>query len=121
MIVDEGQGLPAASWVRACFGLTLRKKGHSIEEKVPEMDFLYNLNNLRNSSRKITSYNMPGRPIVISGPSGTGKSTLLKKLFAEYPDAFGFSVSRKCGPKFILMYFLLTFDQTPLESLDPVR
>lgn len=33
------------------------------------------------------------RPIVISGPSGTGKSTLLKKLFAEYPDAFGFSVS----------------------------
>lgn len=26
------------------------------------------------------------RPIVISGPSGTGKSTLLKKLFAEYPD-----------------------------------
>ncbi|KAK6201313.1 guanylate kinase [Scheffersomyces amazonensis] len=33
------------------------------------------------------------RPIVISGPSGTGKSTLLKKLFAEYPDKFGFSVS----------------------------
>lgn len=33
------------------------------------------------------------RPIVISGPSGTGKSTLLKKLFAEYPDTFGFSVS----------------------------
>lgn len=33
------------------------------------------------------------RPIVISGPSGTGKSTLLKKLFAEYPDSFGFSVS----------------------------
>lgn len=33
------------------------------------------------------------RPVVISGPSGTGKSTLLKKLLAEYPDKFGFSVS----------------------------
>lgn len=33
------------------------------------------------------------RPVVISGPSGTGKSTLLKKLFAEFPNKFGFSVS----------------------------
>lgn len=33
------------------------------------------------------------RPIVISGPSGTGKSTLLKKLFSEFPDKFGFSIS----------------------------
>ncbi|KAJ5129216.1 uncharacterized protein N7515_005255 [Penicillium bovifimosum] len=33
------------------------------------------------------------RPIVISGPSGTGKSTLLKRLFEEYPDTFGFSIS----------------------------
>lgn len=28
------------------------------------------------------------------GPSGTGKSTLLKKLFNEYPDKFAFSISR---------------------------
>lgn len=33
------------------------------------------------------------RPLVISGPSGTGKSTLLKRLLAEYPDKFGFSIS----------------------------
>ncbi len=36
---------------------------------------------------------MPGHPIVISGPSGTGKSTLLKRLFKEHPNKFGFSVS----------------------------
>jgi guanylate kinase len=35
-----------------------------------------------------------GRPLCLSGPSGTGKSTLLKRLFAEFPDKFGFSVSR---------------------------
>ncbi|KAL6304523.1 guanylate kinase [Sparassis latifolia] len=33
------------------------------------------------------------RPLVISGPSGVGKSTLLQRLFAQYPDKFGFSVS----------------------------
>ncbi|KAH9479595.1 Guanylate kinase [Psilocybe cubensis] len=33
------------------------------------------------------------RPLVLSGPSGVGKSTLLKRLFAEFPDSFGFSVS----------------------------
>ncbi|KAG7443685.1 guanylate kinase [Guyanagaster necrorhizus] len=33
------------------------------------------------------------RPLILSGPSGVGKSTLLQRLFAEYPDKFGFSVS----------------------------
>lgn len=35
------------------------------------------------------------RPLVLSGPSGVGKSTLLQRLFTEFPDKFGFSVSRK--------------------------
>ena len=35
----------------------------------------------------------PPKPIVISGPSGTGKSTLLKRLFAAHPQKFMFSVS----------------------------
>jgi ribose 1,5-bisphosphokinase PhnN len=33
--------------------------------------------------------------LVVSGPSGAGKSTLLKKLLSEYPNKFGFSISRK--------------------------
>ena len=35
------------------------------------------------------------RPVVLSGPSGSGKSTLLNLLFKDFPNAFGFSVSRK--------------------------
>jgi len=33
------------------------------------------------------------RPLVVSGPSGVGKGTLIKRLFAEFPDKFAFSVS----------------------------
>ncbi|KAJ3564104.1 hypothetical protein NP233_g8519 [Leucocoprinus birnbaumii] len=38
------------------------------------------------------------RPLVLSGPSGVGKSTLLARLFAKYPDSFGFSVSHTTRP-----------------------
>lgn len=34
-----------------------------------------------------------GKPIVISGPSGVGKGTLIAKLMKEFPSTFGFSVS----------------------------
>ena len=37
--------------------------------------------------------NFKGGACVITGPSGVGKSTLIKKLMAEFPDHFGFSVS----------------------------
>ncbi|KAL9265283.1 Guanylate kinase 2-like protein [Drosera capensis] len=35
----------------------------------------------------------PGKPVVISGPSGVGKGTLISKLMKEFPSMFGFSVS----------------------------
>lgn len=37
-------------------------------------------------------------PIVICGPSGVGKGTLISKLMAQYPDRFGFSVSHTTRP-----------------------
>ncbi|KAF3781438.1 Guanylate kinase 2 [Nymphaea thermarum] len=33
------------------------------------------------------------KPIVVSGPSGVGKGTLISKLMKEFPSTFGFSVS----------------------------
>ena len=34
------------------------------------------------------------KPLIVCGPSGTGKTTLLKKLMSEFEDCFGFSISR---------------------------
>lgn len=40
------------------------------------------------------------RPLVICGPSGVGKSTLITRMTAAFPDAFGFSVSHTTrGPR----------------------
>ena len=36
---------------------------------------------------------MAYKPIIIVGPSGVGKSTLIKVLTDKYPTSFGFSVS----------------------------
>jgi predicted AAA+ superfamily ATPase len=58
------------------------------------------------------------RPLVLSGPSGVGKSTLLKRLLAEYPDRFGFSVSRMFN-NFQPIY--LTFSQIRLDSRGQAR
>lgn len=33
------------------------------------------------------------KPVVISGPSGVGKGTLISMLMTEFPSMFGFSVS----------------------------
>lgn len=38
------------------------------------------------------------QPIVIAGPSGVGKGTLINMLIERYPDIFGFSVSHTTRP-----------------------
>jgi len=41
-----------------------------------------------------SSHNAPQfTPIVITGPSGVGKGTLMQRLMTEFPDSFGLSVS----------------------------
>ncbi|KAI0392734.1 guanylate kinase [Xylariaceae sp. FL0594] len=45
------------------------------------------------SSSTTTGLPPDRRPLVISGPSGVGKGTLIKRLFAAHPDTFAFSVS----------------------------
>lgn len=52
------------------------------------------------------------RPLVLSGPSGVGKSTLLQRLFVEFPDKFGFSVSRTIHllPRDIFMSTIIRYD-----------
>jgi hypothetical protein len=37
-------------------------------------------------------------PILIAGPSGVGKGTLINKLMADFPSTFGFSVSHTSRP-----------------------
>lgn len=38
------------------------------------------------------------QPVVICGPSGVGKGTLINMLMKDYPNAFGFSVSHTTRP-----------------------
>lgn len=56
------------------------------------------------------------RPIVLCGPSGVGKSTLIRRLFDEYPNRFGFSVSHttramRPGEKDGVSYHFVTRDE----------
>lgn len=58
--------------------------------------YLTHLSKFHQISRPLSSLSSP------AGPSGTGKSTLLKKLFTEYPDKFAFSISRSFSSSSLL-------------------
>lgn len=45
-----------------------------------------------------TQTNLRNLPLVISGPSGVGKSTLISKLFLHFPNQFKFSISCTTRP-----------------------
>lgn len=45
------------------------------------------------SSHHLSRIRMVARPLVLCGPSGVGKSTIIARITKEFPDAFGFSVS----------------------------
>jgi ATPase subunit of ABC transporter with duplicated ATPase domains len=70
--------------------------------QLPTRTFSHNTSKMAPTDPKAadTSAVERNRAIVISGPSGTGKSTILKRLFDEYPDKFGFSISHTTrGPR----------------------
>jgi len=48
---------------------------------------------LRNVTLGTEASSSKHKPIIIAGPSGVGKGTLIAKLTEKYPSSFGFSVS----------------------------
>ncbi|KAF9286584.1 hypothetical protein BGZ68_002770 [Mortierella alpina] len=70
--------------------------GHSYRSISSSGTLLFSLSSASRSHRTPDDK----RPIVISGPSGGGKSTLINRLFKDHPSTFGFSVSHTTrGPR----------------------
>jgi len=63
------------------------------------------------------------RPIVVCGPSGVGKGTLLKKLFDAYPSLFALSVSHTTrkpreGEEHGKHYYFVTKEEMQKDIMD---
>jgi len=68
------------------------------------------------SQSKANAQSGKGKPVVIAGPSGVGKGTLIAMLTEEYPDKFNVSVSHttrqpRPGEKHGVNYFFVTREQ----------
>eukprot|EP00624_Nannochloropsis_granulata_P006866 evm.model.NODE_5305_length_5535_cov_19.917976.1 len=60
------------------------------------------------------------RPLIITGPSGVGKGTLIRRLLGEYPARFGFSCSHttrgpRPGEQHGIDYFFTTREKLQAE------
>ncbi|XP_037497020.1 guanylate kinase 2 isoform X2 [Jatropha curcas] len=76
------------------------KKGSTPDDCIwfLEMDTHYVREQKKNLGREVVAWSKgvsgnAEKPVVISGPSGVGKGTLISMLMKEFPSMFGFSVS----------------------------
>lgn len=84
-----------------------KEKSAKKDSNIPNNQVHYPANRKRSDIENICDFNTikrvkaemsnSSRPLVFFGPSGSGKSTLLRELQKEFPEYFGFSVSRKCA------------------------
>lgn len=87
------------------------------EQNMPSMIHQNRVLALKEVNQDFRSVKLPDpllyKPLVVSGPSGVGKGTLLDKLTEKYNNKFGFSVSyctraARPGEEHGVHYFFIT-------------
>jgi len=73
-----------------------------------------------NSNQSNNDSALKPTPVVIAGPSGVGKGTLIQKLLADFPEKFGFSVSHtsrkpRNGESHGIQYYFSTVEDMSKE------
>lgn len=110
---------------------TAKKKSAKKDSNIPNNQVHYPANRKRSDIENICDFNTikrvkaemsNSRPLVFFGPSGSGKSTLLEKLQKDFPDYFGFSISREYALAILFflqdsLYQILSFERFFCEIL----
>lgn len=68
-------------------------KAESVLHALHQKNSPKQVTNIKNTVASYHNMTNPPKPLVICGPSGVGKSTIIKRLTDEFPGLFGFSVS----------------------------